>query len=111
MLAHVNGFNSLTEQVNSLNEKNLGKQKIIVVTNGAQFVDVFVRDNKNVVQHDRFDVIAVDKVDIVDTTGAGDSFVAGFLFAYLQIKSINECVQCGIKTASKKIRTIGAKLN
>lgn len=110
-LTEVNGFKTLTDQVNSLNAKNLGKTKIILITNGAQFVDIYVRDEDNFSTHNRLDVIAVDKADIVDTTGAGDSFVAGFLFAYLQSKSTIDCAQFGIEIASKKIRAVGATLN
>ena len=112
-LAKVNGLASIDVLVSQLFEKQMGLQKIIVVTNGDKFVDFYVSeagDVSSVFQHKRFDVIGVPKSDIVDTTGAGDSFVAGFFYAYIRKQAIDECIQYGIDTASKKIRAIGARL-
>ena len=47
---------------------------------------------------------------IVDLTGAGDLFAAGFLHGYINKMSIHESLRKGTEMASKVIQTIGARL-
>ena len=52
-----------------------------------------------------------EKVDnIVDTTGAGDYFAAGFLYAYIHNKSLEECLHMGAFLAGTIIQVIGTTL-
>ncbi|KQL33146.1 fructoselysine kinase [Bacillus sp. FJAT-25509] len=46
--------------------------------------------------------------NVVDTMGAGDSFIAGFLYGTLQGLSIQQCLELGTKTAAKTIGYFGA---
>ena len=48
---------------------------------------------------------------IVDLTGAGDLFAAGFLHGYINRRSIKESLGKGTEMASKIIQKIGARLN
>lgn len=48
--------------------------------------------------------------NVVDTTGAGDSFAAGFLYALAQEKNLNMCLATGNIVASKMIQYVGATL-
>ena len=48
---------------------------------------------------------------IVDLTGAGDLFAAGFLHGYINKMSVKESLQEGTEMASKIIQKIGARLN
>ena len=51
------------------------------------------------------------KVDkIIDLTGAGDLFAAGFLKEYLEKSEIKKCLMTGSILASKIIQKIGARL-
>jgi sugar/nucleoside kinase (ribokinase family) len=45
---------------------------------------------------------------VVDTTGAGDNFVAGFISGLLRNCSLLECLKLGSATASVAIQSIGA---
>ena len=49
--------------------------------------------------------IKVEKV--VDTTGAGDAFWSGFLFAYIKEKPVQDCLQVALKLAALKLQNVG----
>jgi sugar/nucleoside kinase (ribokinase family) len=49
------------------------------------------------------------KLDAVDTLGAGDAFMGGFLAAYLQERNIQECLQWGAANGSNVAKFYGAK--
>jgi sugar/nucleoside kinase (ribokinase family) len=46
-------------------------------------------------------------VDVVDTTGAGDSFDAGFLVAWLAGRPVRECLALGVACGSLSTRGVG----
>jgi ribokinase len=50
------------------------------------------------------------KVNVVDTTGAGDAFCAGFLYGLIKHKSLEECGRIGNFVASRCITRMGARL-
>ncbi|MDH5448903.1 MAG: carbohydrate kinase family protein [Candidatus Bathyarchaeota archaeon] len=54
-------------------------------------------------------VIEPFKVKVVDTTGAGDAWNAGFLYGLLENKSLLECGRLGNLAASKCITKMGAR--
>lgn len=47
---------------------------------------------------------------IVDTTGAGDAYTAGFLFGYAQEKPLQECAKLGTFCATRVIQQVGARI-
>jgi ribokinase len=49
------------------------------------------------------------KVKVVDTTGAGDAFCAGFLYGLIKNKDLHECGRLGNFVASRCIREAGAR--
>jgi ribokinase len=49
------------------------------------------------------------KVKVLDTTGAGDAFDAGFIYGLLSDKDINEAGKIGNFVASKSITAMGAR--
>lgn len=53
-------------------------------------------------------VQGIRKVPVVDTIGAGDSFIAGFSIAVLSGKSIPECLNAGALKAEETIQHFGA---
>jgi ribokinase len=53
--------------------------------------------------------IAPYKVQVVDTTGAGDAFNAGFLYGLLHDKSLAECGRLGNFVAAQSVTKMGAR--
>ena len=50
-------------------------------------------------------------LDIVDLTGAGDLFAAGYLHGYINGLSAKDSLQKGTEMSSKIIQKIGARLD
>ncbi|KQL52821.1 fructoselysine kinase [Heyndrickxia shackletonii] len=57
---------------------------------------------------EQFFTCGVLETNVVDTMGAGDSFIAGFIFGTHKGCSIQECLKLGSETAAKTIRYFGA---
>jgi ribokinase len=49
------------------------------------------------------------QVDVVDTTGAGDAFCAGFLYGLINEESLEECGRLGNFVASRCVMQMGAR--
>ena len=54
-------------------------------------------------------LIEAFKVKVVDTTGAGDAFCAGFLYGVLNAKNLFECGRLGNFVASRCVMKMGAR--
>ena len=72
------------------------------ITLGSKGSVVFANDVENYI-----DPIFVEK--LIDTTGAGDLFAAGFLYGFTNQYSIERCGYLGNKAASEVIKHIGAR--
>ena len=75
---------------------------------------VITRSEKGSLAIQKNEVIECDSqknLQIVDLTGAGDLFAAGFLHGHINNLSIKESLEKGTEMASKIIQKIGARLN
>ncbi|XP_066345447.1 adenosine kinase 2-like [Miscanthus floridulus] len=77
-------------------------KRITVITQGRD--PVVVADDGKV---KTFPVILLPKEKLVDTNGAGDAFVGGFLSQLVQEKSIDECVRAACYAANVIIQRSG----
>lgn len=50
---------------------------------------------------------AIKVEEVMDTTGAGDAFWSGFLFAFIKEKPIEQCLQIALKLAALKLQNVG----
>jgi fructoselysine 6-kinase len=73
--------------------------RIAVVTCGA--LGSFASDGKQVVR------TGVRPVEVVDTTGAGDTFIAGFLAAHLSGSTLREAIEAGRDSAAETCQHVG----
>ena len=86
-----------------------------VISFGKQLTKTLVitRSDKGSVAINQNEVIECESqknLKILDLTGAGDLFAAGFLHGYINKKSIKESLNKGTEMASKVIQIIGARL-
>lgn len=58
---------------------------------------------------ERYDVPAVRVDEVVDTTGAGDLYAAGFLYGYTRGLALTECARIGSVAAAEIIGHVGAR--
>ena len=53
---------------------------------------------------------SITRLNILDLTGAGELFAAGYLHGYINNLSKKECLEKGTEMSSKVIQQIGARL-
>ncbi|KAG5673767.1 hypothetical protein PVAND_003787 [Polypedilum vanderplanki] len=82
----------------SLPKENENRPRIVILTQGSHPVLLF---ENNTVRE--FPVQEIKECDIVDTNGAGDGFVGGFLSQFIQKKSFDDCIAVGIRAAREII--------
>ena len=99
----------ITSLINAKNFEeviNFSKQlgKLIVLTRGENGA-IAIKGNEV------FECGVKKNLKIVDLTGAGDLFAAGFLHGHVNNLSIKESLEKGTEMSSKVIQQIGARLN
>jgi sugar/nucleoside kinase (ribokinase family) len=106
LIGNENEINELTNKKNLIESIKQLKElkKLIVIT----------RSEKGSLAINNGEVINCNSIkvnQILDLTGAGDLFAAGFLKEYLDTSIIKKCLETGSNTASQIIKKIGARLN
>jgi len=96
---------SLIEAKNFAEVINFSKllNKLLIITRGE----------KGAIAINGDEVVEIDikkNLKIIDLTGAGDLFAAGFLHGYINGLSTKECLEKGTEMSSKVIQQIGARL-
>ncbi|XP_038060019.1 adenosine kinase-like isoform X2 [Patiria miniata] len=86
----------------ALDKKNKKRQRVVVITQGSN--DTIVAQDGKVT---KFPVMLLKEEEIVDTNGAGDAFVGGFLAQLVQGKDVAECIRCAHYAANYIIQRSG----
>ena len=120
---HKDSFLNLVK--NNLDITFANEQEILSLINGRSFKDaisfakeqrkliVITRSDKGSIAINGAEVIecnSLKNLKIVDLTGAGDLFAAGFLHGYINKKSVKESLEKVTEMASRVIQIIGARL-
>lgn len=79
-----------------------GRAMLVVITRGAEGSVIITADETITVPAEPVDAV-------VDTTGAGDLYAAGFLFGLTQAKGLAECGRLGSIAAAEVIQHVGAR--
>uniref|UniRef100_A0A7N5KN70 Adenosine kinase n=1 Tax=Ailuropoda melanoleuca TaxID=9646 RepID=A0A7N5KN70_AILME len=92
----------IARKAQALPKVNPKRQRIVVFTQGRE--DTIMATESEVTA---FAVLDQDQKEIVDTNGAGDAFVGGFLSQLVSEKPLTECIRAGHYAASVIIRRTG----
>ncbi|MEM8815083.1 MAG: adenosine kinase [Pseudomonadota bacterium] len=77
---------------------------LFVMTRGEKGSVIVHGDNKLTYPADRVD-------EVVDTTGAGDAYCAGFLYGLSRNESLESCARMGTRCATQVIQRVGARID
>ncbi|KAK5641458.1 hypothetical protein RI129_010005 [Pyrocoelia pectoralis] len=107
MFASVQNFGTkdlkeIALKICELSKKNSNRPRVCVITQGPN--PVILAQNGKITE---FPVKEVTEDKVVDTNGAGDAFVGGFLAQLVMGKTLDVCIKCGIWTATEIIQKSG----
>ena len=103
------------EDIPELLSHSLSGKVLCVITDGPRSVEyVQMEGAAKLVTRDTVVVSAVPENKVLDSTGCGDAFVAGFLFRYLQAEEtrlpVTECIRYGVEVAQRKLGYFGCTI-
>ncbi|MDC0532633.1 adenosine kinase [Candidatus Pelagibacter sp.] len=105
VFANEQEITSLIEAKNFDEVINFSKQldKLMIITRGKK--GAIAINGKNI-----YETGIQKNLKILDLTGAGDLFAAGFLHGYIKNFTLNECLAKGTEMSARIIQQIGARL-
>jgi adenosine kinase len=102
----MNGKNieEVMKAISELPKINQKRSRTVIFTFGPLPVLIYNEGKLN-----KYDVPPLEKSAIVDTNGAGDAFLGGFLAALLQDKALEFCVKAGLYAARHILQVSGTQ--
>lgn len=89
-----------------LPKQDESRERVTIITQGCD--PVIIAQGGKIIE---VPVTKLSEDEIVDTNGAGDGFVGGFLAQYIQGKSLESSVKCGIWAAQEVIKRSGCSFD
>jgi len=98
------------DEVRMLTGRELKEGSEILIEKGAGLVAAKLGEKGCYVTDGKEDYLVKSyRTKVVDTTGAGDAFCAGFLYGLIKGKDLYTCAKLGNVVASRCITKIGAR--
>ena len=100
------------EEIKSLYQKNNLEDCLKIIKQHDKIFAITLGDKGAIIiQKGEVTEIKAQRIEkLIDTTGAGDLFAAGFLLGYIKGMNLEYCGNEGVKFASKIIQIYGARL-
>jgi fructoselysine 6-kinase len=90
-------------------DANLGATMTSIADRGPRLVVVTLGEHGSIaLSGGEFTVHGIEPVEIRDTMGAGDSYIGGFLWAYVNGASVSECMAAGTRSSAHTLQLDGA---
>lgn len=77
---------------------------MVIIKQGAEGAAVFKAD---AFQHFPIPEVLLQDLQIADTTGAGDNFDAGFLYAWLRGETLESCIRLAMRCGTRSLTQMG----
>lgn len=92
----------IAKKIAKMDKVNKLRSRIVIITQGSDPV-IVVKDG----EVKEYPVIPISESDIVDSNGAGDAFVGGFLAKLVQAGPLEECIKTGHQIANVILKQPG----
>ncbi|KAL0274547.1 UNVERIFIED_CONTAM: hypothetical protein PYX00_002649 [Menopon gallinae] len=93
-------------KIKNLPKENKNRSRMVIITQGHHPV-LLAKDNEVL----ELPVPPIPKELILDTNGAGDAFVGGFLSQFIQGKTLEKCIECANWAAAHIIQNSGCSFD
>jgi sugar/nucleoside kinase (ribokinase family) len=114
ILEEVTIFKSSMEELRIITGKNEPSKGLSIIVDSGPEIAIVTMGRKGAliaIKEKRYAIPAFEVPEVVDTTGAGDIFIGGFLSAYIEGKTPLWCAALGSSMASFLVQTIGPRIN
>lgn len=108
---HIDILFANEDEIKSLFQVDDFEQAVAAISDHVD-VAVLTRSEKGAVilsKGERIEIAAVPATQVIDTTGAGDQFAAGFLYGYTEGKPLAQCGKLGAIAAAEVISHMGPR--
>ncbi|KAI5749615.1 hypothetical protein M8J76_008783 [Diaphorina citri] len=98
-------LHAIALKISNLPKQNPNRERITIITQGDK--PIILSQNGKTTE---FPVQRLPAESVVDTNGAGDSFVGGFLSQLIKGEPLSVCIECGVWAAQHIIQVSGCTL-
>lgn len=95
-------LHNIALKITELPKNNPNRQRIAIITQGSLPV-ILAKDGKIT----EFPTVSLPVEKVIDTNGAGDAFVGGFLAQIVKGGTVEQGIKCGIWTATQIVQRSG----